>query len=101
MVRPLAHTQSSYAASHSYSPQTLELAPWQPLSGNPGAADGSGGDPDPEDMWRSWNLGKKPVTGDVVADPSWWDRYGVEMCTPNMTLAEIAAKGSDGLWRLH
>lgn len=64
---------------------TLEYAPWRPL---------------PADPWSSWNLGREPVRGNVVADESWWERYGVEMCTPNVPLNQLATRGDDGVWTL-
>lgn len=64
---------------------TLEYAPWRPL---------------PADPWSGWNLGREPVRGNVVADDSWWERYGVEMCTPNVPLKQLATRGDDGLWTL-
>jgi hypothetical protein len=67
---------------------TLEYAPHVPLQ--------------KDDLWSTWNLGKLPVVGEKnwVRDPSWWDRYNVEMCTPNTPLHELADKGADGVWRL-
>ena len=64
---------------------TLEYAPWRPL---------------PADPWSGWNLGREPVRGNVVADDSWWERYGVEMCTPNVPLKQLVTRGDDGLWTL-
>lgn len=71
----------------SVSAQTLELASWRSLSHD-------------DDMWGSWNLGKMSVSGNTVRDQSWWERYGVPMCTPNMQLQEIAERRRDGVWKL-
>ena len=54
-----------------------------------------------EGMWDRWNLGRQPVTGNVVAEPSWWERYGVPTPTPTRALRDIADWDQEaGVWRL-
>ena len=61
-------------------------------------------------MWRqNWNLGQRPVTGDVVAEQPYWRKYGLsDEANPcgaeavDRPLAEIADADADanGRWRL-
>ena len=63
---------------------------------------------DEADMWRqNWNLGQRPVTGDVVAEQPYWRKYGLSNETNpcgaeavDRPLAEIADADADGRWRL-
>ncbi len=60
-------------------------------------------------MWADWNLGKKPVVGDVVDDPVWWEKYELPMLpvraprggggTPAVPLSSIATYEGNGVWR--
>ena len=49
------------------------------------------------DMWQHWNLGKRPVVGDVVDEGPWWEKYGLPFQTPIRDLQEIATL-EDGVW---
>tara|TARA_B100000315_G_scaffold257904_2_gene308344 strand:+ start:3132 stop:3425 length:294 start_codon:yes stop_codon:yes gene_type:complete len=32
-----------------------------------------------DDMWQEWNLGERPVAGEVVDELAWWDKYNLTM----------------------
>ena len=48
-------------------------------------------------MWQHWNLGKRPVVGDVVDEGPWWEKYGLPFQTPIRNLEDIATL-VDGVW---
>ncbi len=63
------------------------------------------------DMFEEWNLGERPATGQVVAEPAWWEKYALPLLptggaarggggTPAVPLSEVAAYEGDGLWRV-
>ena len=43
----------------------------------------------PNDMFEHWNLGRRPVTGDVVADEPWWVRHNCAIPTPDRPISEV------------
>ena len=62
------------------------------------------------DLFEGWNLGERPVEGNVVAEPSWWDKYGLPIGLsadvprggggiPAVPLNRIADYEGDGRWR--
>jgi hypothetical protein len=64
-----------------------------------------------EDMFAEWNLGQRDVTGHVVAEPPWWEKYGLPMLpsgtverggggVPAVSLSSIASYEGDGVWRV-
>ena len=64
-----------------------------------------------EDMFEEWNLGQRPVQGDVVDEPAWWEKYGLPLLpsnethrgtggTPAVPLSDIASYQGDGTWRV-
>ena len=53
----------------------------------------------PADMWQGWNLGARPVEGNVVSVPPWWEVHDLPMPTPDTPLREIAEL-RDGAWAL-
>lgn len=71
--------------------------------------------PPREDMWEDWNLGTKPVVGNVVDEPSWWDKYDFTIEGPRgfgglpamvggprnggVPLSRIAKYEGNGVWR--
>ena len=67
--------------------------------------------PEPfDDMFREWNLGQRPVEGNVVDEPAWWEKYGLPLPpsagkprgaggTPAVPLANIAEYEGNGTWR--
>ena len=63
------------------------------------------------DMFEEWNLGELPVQGQVVDEPTWWDRYGLPLFptgnvprggggTPAVPLSEVARYLGDGRWQV-
>ena len=67
--------------------------------------------PEPfDDMFREWNLGQRPVEGNVVDEPAWWEKYGLPLLptagmlrgtggSPAVPLADIAEYEDNGTWR--
>lgn len=67
-------------------------------------------DPPDADIWADWNLGKKPVIGNVAEEPPWWEKYGLPMLPspgfprgggggPAVPLKQIATYEGNGRWR--
>lgn len=63
-----------------------------------------------KDMFEDWNLGQQSVEGNVVEEPSWWDKYDLPLLTssrvprggggvPAVPLSSIADYEGDGIWR--
>lgn len=63
-----------------------------------------------DDMFADWNLGERPVEGNVVAEPAWWDKYRLPLLptagvprggggVPAVPLSQIADYEGDGIWR--
>ena len=61
-------------------------------------------------MFREWNLGRRPVEGNVVDEPAWWEKYDLPLMPtagmprgtggmPAVPLSDIAEYGGDGTWR--
>ena len=64
-----------------------------------------------DDMFREWNLGQRPVDGNIVDEPAWWEKYDLPLLptagmprgtggTPAVPLSAIAEYGGDGTWRV-
>ena len=64
-----------------------------------------------DDMFREWNLGQRPVEGNVVDEPAWWEKYDLPLLptagmprgtggTPAVPLSAIAEYREDGTWRV-
>ena len=32
-----------------------------------------------DDMFREWNLGQRPVEGNIVDEPAWWEKYNLPL----------------------
>jgi hypothetical protein len=67
--------------------------------------------PPAEDMFADWNLGRVPVTGQVVNEPAWWEKYDLPMLpegriprggggTPAVRLSDIATYIGEGRWQV-
>ena len=67
--------------------------------------------PPSEDMFDDWNLGRAPVTGNVVDEPPWWEKYDLPLLpsgdvprggggTPAVPLSKIARYEGGGIWRV-
>ena len=56
----------------------------------PGAA---GGQVEAPDIFHHWNLGRVPVTGNVVDEPPWWEKYDL----PIHPLDGVSCKGGGGV----
>lgn len=63
------------------------------------------------DMFEDWNLGERPVEGDVVDEPPWWEKYNLPMLPvgdvprggggmPAVALADIADYKGEGIWQV-
>lgn len=63
------------------------------------------------DIFEEWNLGERSVTGDVIAEPPWWQKYDLPMLptgsvprggggVPAVPLENIASYEGDGIWRV-
>ena len=62
-----------------------------------------------DDMWAEWNLGKKPVVGDVQDELAWWEKYELPMLPalgvprgggcPAVPPSQIADCEGNGVWR--
>ena len=59
------------------------------------------------DLFEEWNLGERPVEGQIVDEPTWWDRYGLPLLpsgdvprggggTPAVALQDIARYDGNG-----
>ena len=59
-------------------------------------------EPRPADMWSRWNFAPGDAAEpDVVEEPSWWERAGMELPNTIVKLKDIATfDGTDGVWRL-
>ena len=66
--------------------------------------------PPDADMWSDWNLGREPVRGDVVDEPSWWEKYELPMLPspgqprgggggPAVPISQIATYEGNGRWQ--
>lgn len=65
--------------------------------------------PPKADMWEDWNLGKRPVLGDVVDEPPFWAKYELPLAGPTaprggggvpaVPLSSIAIYEGNGRWR--
>ena len=64
-----------------------------------------------DDMFEEWNLGQRPVEGNVVAEPPWWEKYSLPLLPsgsvprggggmPAVPLSSVATYEGDGLWRV-
>jgi hypothetical protein len=62
-------------------------------------------------MFEDWNLGERPVEGDVVDEPPWWEKYNLPMLPvgevprggggmPAVALADIADYKGEGIWQV-
>ena len=68
---------------------------------------------DAPDIFHHWNLGRTPVTGNVVDEPPWWEKYDLPIypvdtvaCrggggVPAVRLDSIAEYEGEGRWRAH
>ena len=63
-----------------------------------------------DDAFAGWNLGAAPITGNVVGEPAWWDKYQLPMlpsaavgrgggACPPVAISEIAVHEGGGVWR--
>ena len=63
------------------------------------------------DIFHEWNLGARPVRGNVVREPAWWEKYRLPLLPsapvprggggmPAVPLARIARYEGDGVWRV-
>lgn len=59
------------------------------------------------DMFADWNLGQRPVMGDIVEEPAWWEKYNIRVEGPRggggmaaVPLSSIATYEGEGRWRL-
>ena len=61
------------------------------------------------DVFSDWNIGQRPVEGNIYDEPPWWERYGLPMLpagniprggggAPAVPLSEIAEYVGDGVW---
>jgi len=68
-------------------------------------------EPPRSDIFGEWNLGQVPVTGEVVDEQPWWERYDLPMTpgegmsrgtggTPAVALKDIADYEGEGVWRV-
>lgn len=66
--------------------------------------------PPNDDMFHDWNLGQRPVEGNVVDEPPWWEKYDLPLLpaddlprgaggTPAVALKDIATYLGGGIWR--
>ena len=64
-----------------------------------------------DDMFEEWNLGERPVEGNVVAETPWWENYDLPLLPkgsvprggggmPAVPLSSIADYEGDGRWRV-
>ena len=64
-----------------------------------------------DDLFREWNLGQRPVVGNIVDEPAWWEKYDLPLLptagmprgtggTPAVPLSDIAEYREDGTWRV-
>ena len=67
--------------------------------------------PPRDDIFAEWNIGQYPVEGNVIAEPSWWEKYNLPMLptgdvprggggTPAVPLSDIAGYEGDGRWQV-
>ena len=67
--------------------------------------------PPTEDMYRDWNLGQQDVTGHIVDEPAWWEKYNLPLLptgsvprggggTPAVPLSSVASYEGEGHWRV-
>ena len=67
--------------------------------------------PPHEDIFAEWNLGREPVTGNVIDEQPWWERYNLPLLPegdvprggggmPAVSLDSIAEYEGDGVWRV-
>ena len=63
------------------------------------------------DIFHEWNLGQRPVEGNVVSEPPWWEKYRLPLLPtgpvprggggmPAVPLSNIAQHEGDGVWRV-
>lgn len=63
------------------------------------------------DIFEDWNLGQQPVTGNIIDEIPWWERYKLPMSptgnvprggggTPAVPLSDIANYEGGGVWRV-
>ena len=66
-------------------------------------------EPPSNGVFSDWNVGQKPIEGNVFDEPPWWERYGLPMLptggvprggggTPAVVLSDIAEYLGDGVW---
>ncbi|MBT6426971.1 MAG: hypothetical protein HOK30_04885 [Rhodospirillaceae bacterium] len=64
-----------------------------------------------DDLFADWNLGQRPVMGNVVAEPPWWLKYNLPMLPtrdmprgtggmPALPISEVAEYEGEGVWRV-
>ena len=64
-----------------------------------------------DDIFAEWNLGQEPVTGNVVDEQPWWERYNLPLLPdgdtprggggmPAVALSSIADYEGEGVWRV-
>ncbi|HAO54371.1 MAG TPA: hypothetical protein DCR03_02105 [Gammaproteobacteria bacterium] len=64
-----------------------------------------------KDMFEEWNLGSQPITGHVIDEIPWWDKYHLPLLptnqvprggggTPAVPLSDIAVYHGSGLWQI-
>ena len=64
-----------------------------------------------DDIFADWNLGRRPVEGNIINEPPWWRKYGLPMLSggdmlrgtggmPAVPLSEIAQYEGGGVWRV-
>jgi hypothetical protein len=64
-----------------------------------------------EDMFEDWNLGQRPVTGNIIDEIPWWEKYKLPILptgdvprggggTPAVPLSDIANYEGEGVWRV-
>ena len=67
--------------------------------------------PPSEDMFQEWNLGQQEVSGHIVDEPAWWEKYNLPLLptgsvprggggTPAVPLSSVANYEGDGRWRV-
>lgn len=68
-------------------------------------------EPPSDDMFANWNLGERPVVGNVVDETPWWIKYDLPMLPsgqvprggggmPAVPLNQVANYEGDGIWRV-
>ena len=119
-------TQSSEERAFELDETAIEAAqgmrevtvPWH-HEGQEFVLDDRGPSADVDGMWAEWNLGQRPVSSDIAAEPPWWEKYSLPMLPisatagsadeqqrlrggggcPAVPLRSIATYEGRGVWR--